>query len=81
MLAVVSVPEEKPNPSPSHQAAVADLHEQPGSHKKATHIASRLPLRLLDEAIVHSARQMAVVYAANRCLRECRPASSLRSGY
>ena len=44
--------------------AVADLHETPSSHKKAERIAARLPLRLLDESVVRSAQEMAVVYAA-----------------
>jgi len=44
--------------------AVADSHEAPSSQKKAERIASRLPLRLLDEAVVNAAQEMAVVYAA-----------------
>jgi hypothetical protein len=44
--------------------AIADLHEPTSSHKKASHIASRLPLKLLDESVVHAAQEMAVVYAA-----------------
>ncbi len=44
--------------------AVADHHEAPSSHKRAERIASRLPLRLLDEALVGPAEEMAVVYTA-----------------
>lgn len=44
--------------------AVADHHEAPSSQKKAEKIASRLPLRLLDEALVNPAREMASVYTA-----------------
>jgi Swt1-like HEPN len=44
--------------------AVADHHESPRSDAKAERIASRLPLRLLDDAIVIPAREMAVVYTA-----------------
>lgn len=44
--------------------AIADIHEAPNSQKKAERLASRLPLRLLDEAVVNSAKEMAVVYAA-----------------
>jgi hypothetical protein len=44
--------------------AVSDHHEAPNSHKKAERIASRLPLRLMDDALVASASEMAVVYTA-----------------
>ena len=44
--------------------AIADHHKAPSSHKKVEHIASRLTLRLLDEAVVNSAQEMAVVYTA-----------------
>ena len=44
--------------------AIADHHEARRSDKKAEHIASRLPMRLLDDTVVDPAREMAVVYAA-----------------
>jgi len=44
--------------------AVSDQHEAPSSGKKAERIASRLPLRLLDDALVAPAQEMAVVYTA-----------------
>lgn len=44
--------------------AVSDHHESPRSDAKAERIGSRLPLRLLDDAFVIPAREMAVVYTA-----------------
>jgi hypothetical protein len=44
--------------------ATADHHEGRNPRAKAERIASRLPLRLLDESLVTRAREMAVVYTA-----------------
>lgn len=44
--------------------AAADLDEPSGSHSKVDRIASRLPLRLMDDAVIAAAQEMAVVYTA-----------------
>lgn len=44
--------------------AISDHHEAPSSRKKAERIASRLPLRLLDDDLVNPAQEMAAVYTA-----------------
>ena len=44
--------------------AIADNHEVKGSEKKLNHIASRIPLRFLYDALLNPAQEMAVVYAA-----------------
>lgn len=44
--------------------AAADHQKPSDSRSKVAHIASRLPLRLLDDALVTPAQEMAVVYTA-----------------